>query len=66
MCAAYRIVVQNWTPDEAIRELKDGGYGFSSLFSNIPRWLKSIDAEDMRRKIGITVLSENPQPEKQK
>jgi hypothetical protein len=66
MCAVYRIVVQNRTPDEAIRELKDGGYAFSSLFSNIPRWLKSIDAEDMRRKIGITVLSENPQPEKQK
>ena len=66
MCAVYRIVVQNRTPDEAIRELKDGGYAFSSLFSNIPRWLKSIDAEEMRRKIGITAPPENTPSEKQK
>ena len=42
--AAYRITVNGWTKEEAIREFKEGGYGYhSSWFPNILRLLNSLD-----------------------
>lgn len=40
MCAMYRILRQGWTPDEAIEEMKDGGYNYHSIWSNIPRFIR--------------------------
>ena len=33
--AMYRIIFQNWTIEEAVKEMKHGGYGFHSIWSNI-------------------------------
>ena len=48
MCAMYRIVVQGWTRDQAIRELTSGGYGFWYGWSNILRYLREVDIERIR------------------
>ena len=40
MCAMYRIMRQGWTADEAIDEMKNGGYGYHSLWSNLPRFIR--------------------------
>ncbi len=39
MCAMYRILRQGWTPDDAIDEMKNGGYGYHSILSNLPRFI---------------------------
>lgn len=44
MCAMYRILRQGWTPDEAIEEMKDGGYNYHSIWSNIPRFIRKSAA----------------------
>jgi protein tyrosine phosphatase (PTP) superfamily phosphohydrolase (DUF442 family) len=31
MCALYRIAVQDWSKKDAIREMRDGGYGFHRI-----------------------------------
>jgi len=49
MVAAYRVVVQNWTKEEAIREMKTGGYGFHSVYSNIVRFIRRLDAAEYRK-----------------
>lgn len=41
MCAMYRILRQGWTPDEAIDELKDGGYGYHPIWTNIPKFIQN-------------------------
>ncbi len=41
MCAMYRILRQGWTPDEAIDELKNGGYGYHSIWTNIPNFIQN-------------------------
>jgi len=51
VCAMYRVVYQGWTPDEAIDELRHGGYGFHWIWLNIPRYIKKADA----RKIASAV-----------
>lgn len=51
MSAMYRIVVQGWSKDEAIKEMVGGGYGFHSVWSNIIEYVKNVDVE--RIKLGI-------------
>lgn len=40
MCAMYRILRQGWTVDDAIDEMRNGGYGYHSLWSNLPRFIR--------------------------
>jgi protein tyrosine phosphatase (PTP) superfamily phosphohydrolase (DUF442 family) len=54
MCAVYRIVVQGWTKEEALRETTEGGFGFHKVFDNLPEWIRSLDVEKIRKDLGIT------------
>jgi protein tyrosine/serine phosphatase len=51
MSAMYRILEQRWTVDDALAELKDGGYGYHSMWSNILRYVRSADVEKLRAAI---------------
>jgi len=52
-CAVYRIVVQGWTKDEALREMTEGGFGFHTIFQNLPQWVRDMDVESLRKEIGV-------------
>lgn len=49
VCAMYRLVEEHLSREEVIRELTDGGYGFHSMWTNIPRYLRNVDIEKIRR-----------------
>lgn len=49
--ALYRIVFQNWTKEQAIDELKNGGYGYHSIYGNIPRFIQDASIEEIRQKV---------------
>ena len=51
VCAMFRIVEEGWSREDAIRELKDGGFGFHTLWKNIPRYLEKVDVEKIRRAV---------------
>jgi protein tyrosine/serine phosphatase len=53
MAAAYRIVVQGWTPEDAAKEMVDGGYGFHAVWPNLVKYVKSIDGPALRKKLNI-------------
>jgi protein tyrosine/serine phosphatase len=53
VCAMYRITVCGWTKEEAIRELKDGGFGFNPAWKNIVRYIEKADVEKIRKKAGM-------------
>lgn len=46
--ALYRIVEQGWTKEEALRELRDGGYNFHSIWGNITTYIEEADIESIR------------------
>lgn len=48
VCAMFRLVEQRWSRGDAIRELKDGGYGFHKTWVNIPHYLQKVDIEKVR------------------
>lgn len=41
--AMYRIIVQGWIKDDALAEMKGGGYGFHLIWANIPEYIKNVD-----------------------
>ena len=51
VCAMFRLVEQRWSREDAIRELKDGGYGFHPMWKNIPRYLEKVDVEKIRKRV---------------
>lgn len=51
VAAMYRIVFQNWSKEQAIEELKNGGYGFHNIYTNIPRLINNIDIESFKKKL---------------
>jgi len=53
-CALYRIIIQNWTKEAAIKEMEDGGFGFHSIWQNLPRWIEDLDVEEIKKKAGLT------------
>jgi len=56
-CAAYRVVVQGWTKQEAIREMRSGGYGFHRIWINLPEWIEKLETEELRRELELSPAS---------
>lgn len=51
MSAMYRMLEQNWTAQDALAELVDGGYGFHKMWKNIRRYVSSADVPRLRAAI---------------
>ena len=53
MNAVYRMAVQGWSKEAALKEMKEGGYGYHEIWKNIPRFLEGLDIEKLREKARI-------------
>jgi len=53
LCALYRVAVQDWTKEEAIREMVDGGYGFHGIWRNLLTWIRRMHIGLLRRDAGL-------------
>lgn len=52
--AAYRMVHDGWTKEEALKELVEGGYGYhEKWFPNILELINSLDVEKLKKDIQI-------------
>ena len=49
--AAYRIVYCGWTKEQAIGEMRNGGYHFDQSLENMVRYLNGLDTDQIRRQI---------------
>ena len=54
LCALYRMAVQGWTREEALREMVYGGFGFHEVWENLLAWAAAMDIVALRRDAGIT------------
>ena len=55
MCAIYRIIIQGWSKDEAIKEMTKGGFGFHSMWQNLPDYVRKLDIEEIKRNVGLDI-----------
>ena len=51
ICAMYRIIFQNWSKEDALDELKNGGFGYHSIYKNIVRYIEKVDVEKIKLQI---------------
>jgi hypothetical protein len=51
MVAIYRIVVQGWSKDDAIKEMVEGGYGFHSIWQDLVRYVRNLDVDALKVKL---------------
>ena len=48
MSAVYRIFVQGWDKEDAIKEMTNGGFGFHSVWWSLVKYLKEMEVEKIR------------------
>jgi len=53
MCAIYRIAVQDWPKDEAIKEMTEGDFGFFEGWQNLIDYIRNLDIEKIKQQAGI-------------
>jgi len=54
LCAIYRIAVQGWSKDEAIEEMTKGGFGYHSIWQNLPKYIRKINIEEIKQSAGLS------------
>jgi protein tyrosine/serine phosphatase len=52
-CAMYRIAVQGWSKEDALREMTGGGFGFHEIWDNIIEFINKADVDEIKREAGI-------------
>ena len=52
MCAIYRVAVQGWTKDAAIKEMTEGGFGYHVIWTNLIAYLRRLDIAALQRAAG--------------
>lgn len=51
MVAIYRVVVQGWTKQAAIEEMTGGGYGYHTVWRNLPPWIEKLDIAALKAQV---------------
>ncbi|TBR21082.1 protein-tyrosine-phosphatase [bacterium] len=51
MVAMFRLVEQGWTKEAALKELREGGYGFHAQWKNIVRYIEKVDVARMKARV---------------
>ena len=53
MIAIYRMVVEGWPKDDAIREMQLGGYGYDNASPVLIRYLRALDVSRIKQAAGL-------------
>ena len=53
MSAIYRMVVQGWGTEAAVREMTSGGYNYHAIWTNLPAYLRGVDVAALRAAVGL-------------
>ena len=60
MCAIYRVAVQGWTKEDAVKEMTGGDYHFHRMWRNLISWFNKLDVERLRNAADIPAPAAKP------
>lgn len=49
--AMYRLIYQGWSKEEAWQELEQGGFGYHSIWVNIPKYIENVNLELIKNEL---------------
>ena len=51
MTAIYRIVVEGWTKEDAIKEMRQGGFGYHEVWKMLPEFITELNVEEIKKQL---------------
>jgi protein tyrosine phosphatase (PTP) superfamily phosphohydrolase (DUF442 family) len=60
MVALYRVVVQGWSKQKALLEMKEGGFHHSELWVNMDYYVMKADVDALRKQLGLSASPAKP------
>lgn len=60
--AAYRMIVEDWSPEDAIQEMREGGYNYHAVWVNMLRYLRRLDVAAARSELGLEPTTRSAAP----
>jgi len=51
--ALYRILYQGWSKVAALDEMQNGMFGYHAIWGNIPRFIRQVDIDELRRDVAM-------------
>ena len=51
MIAVYRVILDGWSKDHAVREMTDGGFGFHPMWQNLISYIKALDVDAIKAEV---------------
>jgi protein tyrosine/serine phosphatase len=51
--AMYKITFRNVSKEDAINEMINGGFGFHSIYDNIPRYINNVNIDNIRKQLNL-------------
>ena len=54
MIAAYRIVVQGWSKEDALKEMTEGGFGWHPVWQNLIGHIRDLHVEALKKAAGLS------------
>ena len=53
MCAIYRITIQGWSKNEAVEEMTKDGFGFHSIWQNLPDYINKVNIVEIKQSASL-------------
>ena len=57
MVAVYRMVFENWSKEDAIKEMTGKTFGYHRVWKNLPEYIENFDIEKWKTKVRQLVVS---------
>ena len=51
MIAVYRVIIDGWSKDDAVREMTNGGFGFHPMWQNLISYIKALDVDAIKAEV---------------
>lgn len=51
MTAIYRIVIEGWTKEEALKEMQQGDFGYHEIWKMLPEFVEELDVEGIKKEL---------------
>jgi protein tyrosine phosphatase (PTP) superfamily phosphohydrolase (DUF442 family) len=51
VCAIYRIIIQDWSREDAVQEMTEGGFGFHTIWDNLADYIRELDINEIQNRM---------------
>ncbi|MCF7958727.1 MAG: tyrosine-protein phosphatase [Phycisphaerae bacterium] len=51
MCAIYRVVMEGWSKEDALKEMTRGGFNFHETWKNLMEFVDQLDVEAIKKEV---------------